>query len=113
MSKRQMSPRTFVRRFISPDDEEDEIQDIQGDEAMTRRALELLGSLSNDRYEAALDALREDTREWWADMLARGPDKLEEEEEPFAADPEGLRRLRRRRCCRGSRSAGRNWPTAR
>ena len=60
---------------------------------MTRRALELLGSLSNDRYEAALDALREDTREWWADMLARGPDELEDEEEPFTADPEGLRRF--------------------
>jgi hypothetical protein len=40
-----------------------------------------------------LDALREDTREWWADMLARGPDELEEEEEPFTADPEGLRRF--------------------
>ena len=78
---------------ISPEDEEDEIQDIQGDEAMTRRALELLGSLSNDRYEAALDALREDTREWWADMLARGPDELEDDEEPFTADPEGLRRF--------------------
>jgi hypothetical protein len=78
---------------ISPEDEEDEIQDIQEDEAMTRCALELLGSLRNDRYEAARDALREDTREWWADMLARGPDELEEEEEPFTADPEGLRRF--------------------
>ena len=78
---------------ISPEDEEDELQDIQEDEAMTRRALELLGSLSNDRYEAALEALREDTREWWADMLARGPDELEDEEEPFTADHEGLRRF--------------------
>jgi hypothetical protein len=78
---------------ISPEDEEDEIQDIQEDESMTRRALELLGSLGKDRYEAALDALREDTREWWADMLARGPDELEEEEKPFTADPEGLRRF--------------------
>ena len=78
---------------ISPEDEEDEIQDIQEDEAMTRCALELLGSLRNDRYEAARDALREDTREWWADMLARGPDELEEEEKPFTADPEGLRRF--------------------
>ena len=52
---------------ISPEDEEDEIQDIQEDESMTRRALELLGSLGKDRYAAALDALREDAREWWAD----------------------------------------------
>ena len=39
-------------------------------EAMTRRALDLLGSTRNDAYEAALAALPEETREWWADTLA-------------------------------------------
>ena len=34
--------------------------DMAADEAMTRRALELLGSRRNDAYEAALAALRED-----------------------------------------------------
>jgi hypothetical protein len=78
---------------ISSEDEEDEIQDIQGDEAMTQRALGLLGSLRNDRYEAALAALREDTRSWWSDILARDPAVLEEDEEPFTADPDGLLRF--------------------
>ena len=59
---------------------------------MTRRALDLLGSLRNDRYEAALAALREDTREWWADMLARHPDKRGGKE-PATADEAGLRRF--------------------
>ena len=49
------------------------MRELEEDEAMTRRALDLLGSMRNDRYEAALAALREDTREWWADMLARDP----------------------------------------
>jgi hypothetical protein len=74
-------------------DTEDEIRDIQDDEAMTQRALDLLGSHRNDRYEAALSELREDTREWWTDLLAEDPKELEEDEEPFTADPEGLRRF--------------------
>jgi hypothetical protein len=58
---------------------------------MTRRALNLLGSKRNDAYEAALEALREDTQSWWADTLAGGPDELGEGEEPATADVEGLR----------------------
>jgi hypothetical protein len=45
-----------------------------GIEAMTGRALELLGSKRNDAYEAALVALREDTQAWWADTLAGDPE---------------------------------------
>ena len=59
-------------------DTEEDIREMEEDEAMTRRALELLGSRRNDAYEAALAALREDTRDWWADMLARDPDELDE-----------------------------------
>ena len=40
---------------------------------MTRQALDLLGSRHNDPYDAALETLREDTRAWWADTLARDP----------------------------------------
>ena len=53
---------------------------------MTRRALDLLGTKRNDAYEAALAALREDTQGWWAEVLARGPDELEEREAPASAD---------------------------
>jgi hypothetical protein len=39
---------------------DEHIAEMETDEAMTRRALDLLGSKRNDAYEAALAALRED-----------------------------------------------------
>jgi len=74
-------------------DTEDAVRDMEEDEAMTRQALDLLNSRRNDPYEAATAALREDTQQWWADTLARDPAELEEDEEPFTADAEGLRRF--------------------
>src|SRR5207248_3161802 len=74
-------------------DTEADTRDMRADEAMTQRALDLLGSRRNDRYEAALAALREDTRDWWADVLARDPDELEDGEEPATPDEAGLRRF--------------------
>ena len=74
-------------------DTEDDIRAMQDDEAMTRRALEVLGSRRNDAYEAALAELREDTQSWWADTLARDPDELAEDKEPATADADGLRRF--------------------
>jgi hypothetical protein len=58
-------------------DTEDDVRELQDDEEITRRAHKLLGSRRNDAYQAALAALREDTRQWWEDMLAREPDELE------------------------------------
>jgi len=43
-------------------DTDEDIADMETDEAMTRRALDLLGSKRDDAYEAALAALREDTQ---------------------------------------------------
>lgn len=74
-------------------DTEEEMADMAADEAITRRALDLLGTTRNDAYEAALAALRQGMQEWWADMLARNPDGLEEGEEPNTADAESLRRF--------------------
>jgi hypothetical protein len=74
-------------------DTQNDITDTEEDEAITRRALGLLGSKRNDAYEAALAALREDTQAWWADLLASDPNELEEDEEPATADAEGLRRF--------------------
>lgn len=71
-------------------DTQQEMTDMAADEAMTRDALELLGSNRNDAYEAALAALREDTQTWWADTLAADSD---EGKEPATADVEGLRRF--------------------
>src|SRR5215475_8757812 len=50
-------------------DTDEDIADLETDEAMTRRALDLLGSKRNDAYEAALAALRDDTQAWWSDTL--------------------------------------------
>jgi hypothetical protein len=80
-----------IRATVS--DTEADILDTEQDEAMTRRALELLNSKRNDAYEAALGALREDTQEWWAEVLASDPEEVEEDEEPVTADVEGLRRF--------------------
>ena len=74
-------------------DTQEDMADMAADEAMTRRALELLGSKRNDAYEAGLAALREDIQSFWADRLARDPDKLGEDEQPATADVEGLRRF--------------------
>jgi hypothetical protein len=72
---------------------EQDVREMEEDEAMTHRALDLLGSPRNDAYESALAALREDTQAWWADMLARDLDELDEDEKPATADAEGLRRF--------------------
>ena len=82
-------------RATAADTDEDMV-DMEADEAITRRALDLLGSRRNDAYEAALAVLREDTKAWWADVLARDPDDIEEGEDPATADVEGLRRFRER-----------------
>src|SRR6476646_6147981 len=56
-------------------DTEQDLREMEEDEAMTQRGLDLLGSRRHDAYEAALAALREDTQAWWADMLARDLDE--------------------------------------
>lgn len=79
-------------RATSRDTERD-VRDMEDHEAVTRRALDLLNSRRNDAYEAALAELRADTREWWANQLARDPDELYGNQEPASADVEGLRRF--------------------
>jgi hypothetical protein len=74
-------------------DTEAEIADVQEDQTMSRRALDLLGSNRNDAYEAATAALREDTQQWWAYELQRSSDELDDDEEPFSPDGESLRRF--------------------
>jgi hypothetical protein len=74
-------------------DTENNVREMQADEAMTLRALDVLGSRRNDAYEVALVELREDTQAWWADVLARDVDELPEDGIPATADGEGLRRF--------------------
>ena len=77
----------------TPADTKEVLRELKADEGMTRRALELIGSRRNDRYEAALGSLREDTRDWWADRLASDPEDLDEGEAPYQADPDHLQRF--------------------
>ena len=49
----------------------------------------MIASGRNDAYEVAMAALREETRDWWADVL----DELDEGEEPATADARGLLRF--------------------
>lgn len=74
----------------APADTKEALRDLKADEAMTRRALELIGSRRNDRYEAAL---RGDTRNWWVDRLTCDTEELNEGEAPYEADPDHLRRF--------------------
>ena len=75
------------------EDTEAEIAEVQGDEMMTRQALELLSSNRNDAYESAIAALREDTQQWWAYELQGRPDELDEDEVFFSPNSESLHRF--------------------
>jgi hypothetical protein len=74
-------------------DTEQELRDIQDDEAAARRALNRLGSRRNDPYEAALAALPDGARSWWEELLARGPGDVPEGEVPATPDAICLRRF--------------------
>jgi hypothetical protein len=74
-------------------DTEDEIRELREDDAVTRRAIKLLGSKRKDSYETALATVREDTLTSWAHELARSSDELGRGEEPVTANVEGLHRF--------------------
>ena len=67
-------------------DTEENIADIEENEAMTRHALDLLGSGRNDAYAAALATLREDTRHWWERQLTGDPDAPDKDKEGYSAE---------------------------
>jgi len=70
------------------------IREMEEDEAMTRRALDLLGAARTDAYEVALAALHENTREGWGDMLDSDPEDFDDEDEkPPTADADSLCRF--------------------
>ena len=74
----------------SSKDTEEDLADIEEDEAMTLKAVGLLKSGKKDAYQNALETLREDTRDWWQDTLTRDPVEEDEDEETFEATAESL-----------------------
>lgn len=78
---------------MSSDDVTSEIQDLDEDEAMTRRAVKLLQGIKRDAYNAACRSLRQDTREWWERVVSEDPDDVEDEQEAYTQDRDGLLRF--------------------
>jgi hypothetical protein len=71
----------------------DDYADLESDRAMTEAAIRLLDSPSAEAYSRALAAVREDTREWWAEQLTWRREDYEEDEKPFRATAEDLLRF--------------------
>lgn len=71
----------------------EESSDLDEDEGMTAKAVTILDAGRPKAYEQAVAALRADTREWWEDMISRDPEDFDEDEDPFTADSDGLRRF--------------------
>ncbi len=70
-----------------------ELADLDEDQDMTARALDLLQAGKTGAYNKALGALREDTRERWERILQPKPSNFGgfgEPDEPYSADAEGL-----------------------
>jgi hypothetical protein len=67
--------------------------DLESDQAMTEDGLRLLEHKSPTAYSRALAALREDTREGWEKQLTWDADDYEEDQTPYRADAESLRRF--------------------
>lgn len=75
----------------TPEDTAAELRDLDEDQGMSEAALRRLAAGGESAYDRALEALREDTRGWWARALEDGesdPDKV-----PYAADAGSLRRF--------------------
>lgn len=70
-----------------------DLTDLVSDQGMTEEALRLVGGKSPSAYSRALAALREDTREWWENQLAWAPGDYDEDQMPYRADAESLKRF--------------------
>ena len=58
----------------TPTDTARDLRDVKRDQAMTRKAWDILAAGGADAYARALAALREDTRASWLECLAERPD---------------------------------------
>ena len=71
----------------------EETADLEDDRAMTEEALSILAHPSPSAYSRALAALRDDTQGWWREQLSWGPDDYDEDQKPYSADAESLKRF--------------------
>jgi hypothetical protein len=91
-SSRDSSIALAVR--MTPVEIRDRLADIEDDKARTLTALKILKGKRADKYEAALRALRDDTRESWMEELEDDETDLEEpDDDTYMADAQSLRRF--------------------
>jgi hypothetical protein len=67
--------------------------DLVEGQTVTEEALRILAGPSSSAYSRALAALREDTQGWWHQQLSWGPRDYEEDQTPYRADAESLKRF--------------------
>ena len=70
-----------------------ELQDLAKDQAMTEKALKIMGTGCSDAYEKAIAAMHSSTQEAWTDQLEWEAEDYEEDDEPYTADAGGLTRF--------------------
>jgi hypothetical protein len=80
-----------VAEAIRPTD--DDIGQVETDEAAAGRALRALDADGETTYETARTALGKERRQWWDEALARDPKELDEGKKPYRADASGLRKF--------------------
>ena len=90
LDEAQQMLKNSARAFLEAECPDTYVREMEEDEAMTHRALVLLGTAGKIAYEEALASLQDDTRESWEDVLSIDPDDLDEDEEPATADAECL-----------------------
>ena len=91
---------------ITDEQTAEDTADLVEDQAMTEEALKILASPSPSAYSRALAALRDDTQRWWQQQLSSAPEDYDEEQEPYSADAESLKRFIEDAVSHGTRSGG-------
>ncbi len=91
-SGKQIEPVVDAIR-ATPEHTAKEARDLDEDEEMTEKALAILRARKPEAYERAVAALRDDSREWWEDVLSSDPEVLDEDQEPATPDGDSLRRF--------------------
>ncbi len=86
----KQTERTVEAIRATPEETQQDLQDLDEDRGQTERALKLLRAGGPDAYDKALAAMRDGTRGWWQEQLE---DADEDAEHPYTPDAAGLRRF--------------------
>ncbi len=74
----------------TPEKTQEDMRDLDQDQAMTEKALRLLQAGKADAYEKALTTLHPDTQQAWGDQLEWEPDDYNEDQVPYTPDDASL-----------------------